>query len=137
MTRTERATSPRAILKDRTESKSGHDKSLRKGGAGGHNWGSLKDELDHEREALEDIGDLEDADELVVDANVTPTIIDKTNDVMSEEDVHKAREFREEGLNGEGEVNLSNIARTSAGATSEHPAPPVEITRDAATSTIA
>jgi len=142
MTRTERSTSPRAILKDRTESKSGFNKSLRKQGAGGHNWGSLRDELDHEREALEDNGQLDDADELNVDANAdirpsfdAPTDIDKTNAVMSEDDVQKAREFREQGLNGE--VTLGDIARTSAGATSEHPAPAVEVGRDATTSTLA
>lgn len=31
-----------------------------------------------------------------------PADIDKTNAVLSEDDVKKAREFREEGLNGEG-----------------------------------
>lgn len=44
MTRTERATSPRAIIKDRSESKTGIDKRTPKGGAGTHNWGSLMDE---------------------------------------------------------------------------------------------
>ncbi|KLO08775.1 hypothetical protein SCHPADRAFT_908368 [Schizopora paradoxa] len=131
MTRTERSTSPRAIMKDRTESKSGYDKSLRKGGAGSHNWGSLEDELKHEYEALEDEG-VEDADELDVDANAAPVGIDKTNTVLSDDDVKKAREFREQGLDGE--ANLSDIARTSAGATSENPAPSVEVGRDAATS---
>ena len=38
----------------RSESKSGYDKSLRKGGAGAHNWGSIRDELELERDALED-----------------------------------------------------------------------------------
>ena len=54
MTRTERATSPRAILKDRSESKTGIDKRTPKGGAGTHNWGSLKDERDIEEEAVYD-----------------------------------------------------------------------------------
>lgn len=141
---------------NRTESKSGFDKSLRKQGAGGHNWGSLRDELDLEREALEDNGQVEDADELNVDANadIRPSVdgatdIDKTNVAMTEDDVQKAREFREQGLNGEGAsasgnrihallitsfvplVALGDIARTSAGATSEHPAPALEVGRDA------
>lgn len=51
MTRTARATSPRAMLKDRSESKTGIDKHTPKGGAGPHNWGSLKDERDIEEEA--------------------------------------------------------------------------------------
>ena len=54
MTRTERSLSPRAIIKDRSESKSGMDKALRKGGAGGHNWGSVDQEYLLETEALDD-----------------------------------------------------------------------------------
>jgi len=54
MTRTERSLSPRAIIKDRSESKSGMDKALRKGGAGGHNWGSVNEEYLLEAEALDD-----------------------------------------------------------------------------------
>ena len=54
MTRTERAVSPRAIIRDRSESKSGLDKSLRKGGAGTHNWGSIDDERELEYAALDD-----------------------------------------------------------------------------------
>ncbi|KAA1474551.1 hypothetical protein DENSPDRAFT_841153 [Dentipellis sp. KUC8613] len=55
MTRTERATSPRALLKDRSEAKNGMDASIRKGGAGAHNWGSLDDEA-----RLEDEADLDE-----------------------------------------------------------------------------
>ena len=51
MTRTERATSPRAIIKDRSESKTGTDKRMPKGGAGTHNWGSLTDERELEEAA--------------------------------------------------------------------------------------
>lgn len=54
MTRTERATSPRAILKDRSESKSGMNKRTPKGGAGTHNWGSLSNERDLEDAAMFD-----------------------------------------------------------------------------------
>lgn len=43
MTRTSRAAFPRALQRDRSESKSGLDKSLRKGGSGQHNWGSIVD----------------------------------------------------------------------------------------------
>ena len=54
MTRTERSLSPRAIIKDRSESKSGMDKALRKGGAGGHNWGNINEEMSLEADALDD-----------------------------------------------------------------------------------
>lgn len=54
MTRTERATSPRAIIKDRSESKTGIDKRTPKGGAGTHNWGSLMDERNLEDAAAYD-----------------------------------------------------------------------------------
>lgn len=63
MTRTERATSPRALLKDRSEARNGYDNSLRKGGAGAHNWGSLDDEGRFEREGQEDeVDDFEQAE---------------------------------------------------------------------------
>lgn len=54
MTRTERATSPRAIIKDRSESKTGIDKHTPKNGAGPHNWGSLMDERELEEAATFD-----------------------------------------------------------------------------------
>lgn len=54
MTRTERATSLRAIVKDRSESKTGIDKHTPKNGAGTHNWGSLMDERDLEEQAAYD-----------------------------------------------------------------------------------
>ena len=54
MTRTERSLTPRAIIKDRSESKSGMDKALRKGGAGSHNWGNINEEYLLETEALDD-----------------------------------------------------------------------------------
>jgi hypothetical protein len=56
MTRTARAAFPRALLKDRSESKSGHrdDKHVRKDGAGPHGWGSLADEKNLEDAALYD-----------------------------------------------------------------------------------
>lgn len=80
MTRTERSFNPRAVIRDRSvsqtvavvpclnnavdvcrsESKSGLDKSDRKGGAGAHNWGSYADEESHEYGAVEDYYD-EDA----------------------------------------------------------------------------
>ena len=54
MTRTARSSFPRAIVRDRSESKSGLDKSLRKNGAGMHNWGSLAQESYYEAAAQDD-----------------------------------------------------------------------------------
>ncbi|KAF8324017.1 hypothetical protein DL93DRAFT_2162110 [Clavulina sp. PMI_390] len=50
MTRTARATYPRAATRDRSQSKSGLDAAMKKGGAGQHAWGSLGDEYVHERD---------------------------------------------------------------------------------------
>lgn len=64
MTRTARATYPRAVIKDRSESRSGLDSSMRKSGAGHHNWGSIADELHLESAAMEDEGlDVEEMEE--------------------------------------------------------------------------
>lgn len=54
MTRTARSAYPRAVAKDRSESRSGLDQSIRKNGAGGHNWGSLSDEQQLESAAVYD-----------------------------------------------------------------------------------
>lgn len=95
---------------NRSESKSGFDKSLRKNGAGAHNWGSIRDELDLEREALED--EEFDAEELGVtdqpNAAIRPSvdvpsadeIFDKTNGAVGADDVEKAREYRANALKG-------------------------------------
>lgn len=49
MTRTARAAFPRAIIKDRSQSRSGFSKEMKKGGAGSHNWGKLG-EIENENE---------------------------------------------------------------------------------------
>lgn len=104
MTRTQRAISPRAILKDRSESKSGYDKSLRKEGAGPHNWGSMREELSLEQDALAD-AQLEGFDEPLestpanvnqavranVDGPPSPTLSD-------EEERENARQVRTRAL---------------------------------------
>ena len=54
MTRTARAAYPRAVIRDRSDSRNGLDSSIRKSGAGHHNWGSLADELRLEEAALGD-----------------------------------------------------------------------------------
>ena len=54
MTRTERASYPDALNKDRSQAKNGMDKHIPKKGAGPHNWGRLEDELEIEQAALQD-----------------------------------------------------------------------------------
>lgn len=54
MTRTERSHSLRALVKDRSEARNGMDSSVPKGGAGGHNWGSVRSELAYESAAMID-----------------------------------------------------------------------------------
>lgn len=54
MTRTERAAYPRALVRDRSQSKSGLDNHIRKGGGGRHNWGSIANEGQLETAALDD-----------------------------------------------------------------------------------
>jgi hypothetical protein len=54
MTRTERSHSLRALVKDRSEARNGMDNSLRKDGAGAHNWGSIHTEYDHEIAGIAD-----------------------------------------------------------------------------------
>lgn len=104
----------------RSESKSGHDKSLRKGGAGPHNWGSVRDELDLEREGLEDAeldegelgnvpGDVNAAVRPAVDG--PPEGADVTQQTMGGDDLEKAREFRAKGLKGDGALSLFRISR--------------------------
>ena len=54
MTRTERASHPRALKKDRSLSRNGLDSHIRKNGAGAHNWGSIDYEEVLESGAIED-----------------------------------------------------------------------------------
>jgi len=80
MTRTARAVYPRAVTRDRSQSKSGLDAAMKKGGAGQHTWGSLDNEYDHERAgerdaALEDNEDDEARDQVYFDTT-TGTIVD-------------------------------------------------------------
>lgn len=81
---------------------------MRKNGAGPHNWGSVRDEYNLERDALED----NDFDKEVLDSAEAPNaavrpvvdgpsedeLQDKTSAAVSEDDVAKAREFRAKAL---------------------------------------
>jgi len=145
MTRTERSLSPKALLKDRSESKSGMDKSMRKGGAGTHNWGSLADEVDLVSAAYEDAleergldapGDKAKVVNGAATVNGTPESAaaggsagearpaaperSTSANSVTEEDRESAREYRRGALKN-GAVDLKSIARTSAGASSVSP----------------
>jgi hypothetical protein len=73
MTRTERSAFPRAIVKDRHESKTGQDRSMRKNGGGQHNWGSLENEREYEEAAARD-EEMEPAEELVDNGEEQDTV---------------------------------------------------------------
>jgi hypothetical protein len=79
MTRTARAAYPRAVIKDRSESRSGLDSSLRKAGAGHHNWGSLADERQLEFAALND----QTFEEEELTESVTAATAEDTNSTRS------------------------------------------------------
>ncbi|KAF8957537.1 hypothetical protein BDZ97DRAFT_1924552 [Flammula alnicola] len=130
MTRTARAAYPRAIIKDRSESRSGLDSSMRKSGAGQHNWGSIADERQLENAALEDVSlDEEESGEphaatedLAASSSstrsVSPShkseISSSPSAGLSQEELEKARQFRKNAFKKTAEIDLSAIARTSA-----------------------
>jgi len=127
MTRTVHATFPRALLKDRSESKSGHrdDKHVRKGGAGAHGWGSLADEKELEEAGLNDEGlelYAEYHRELVEDGKHDALETTASSSSTSGEELESAKEFRKHALKGKG-IDLAAIARTSA-AVSTSPTSP-------------
>lgn len=134
MTRTARAAYPRAVIKDRSESRNGSDPSMRKAGAGHHNWGSI----DHERQLEEDAIVDEELLEAIgeeetpvisssVDSNrckhtlhslfsalvysfiliaVSPQRQTENAKVLTPEEVERARNFRKNALKGVGTLFL-------------------------------
>ncbi|KAJ6552241.1 hypothetical protein DFH09DRAFT_1366350 [Mycena vulgaris] len=135
MTRTSRSASLRSVLKDRSESKTGLNNSLRKNGGGAHNWGSLENERDLEFAGIGDgqqeLEELEDDDDSHSAHSDEPTSYKKPASPVlerSEEDIATARKFRMNAFKGDG-VDLAAIARTSA-AVSGSP-PKVTIASDA------
>ncbi|PBK84719.1 hypothetical protein ARMGADRAFT_893307, partial [Armillaria gallica] len=122
MTRTARATFPKAVLKDRSESRSGFDKSLRKNGAGQHNWGRLADERDLEYAAMDDEAlELQEEFEEAADDNASVSAASDSTRAssMSEEEIEIAKQFRKKALKGE--IDLAAIARTSSAVSSSPP----------------
>ncbi|KAG2159339.1 uncharacterized protein EDB93DRAFT_1197461 [Suillus bovinus] len=143
MTRTERAGFPRALLRDRSESKSGLDKSVRKNGSGQHNWGSINDERYLEAAALVD----EEEEEFEEDTtgqrqrnnsvHEKPELVKHRINSFTEEERENARQIRKNALKGQ-DIDLSMIARTSSAASTSPPtrSPPVSITASAETASI-
>ncbi|KAI0026895.1 hypothetical protein K488DRAFT_81280 [Vararia minispora EC-137] len=117
MTRTERAVSPRALMKDRSEARNGLDPHLRKGGAGAHNWGALGDEARYELEALHDEED--DLDRAARDGDVGSSPLYISSPSAPEEDRLAALRIRQHALKGD--VDLADIARSSAAVSSSPP----------------
>ncbi|TRM58258.1 hypothetical protein BD626DRAFT_410777 [Schizophyllum amplum] len=109
MTRTNRATSPAALRKDRSVNKTGLDGGVRKHGAGPHNWGSLDHEAEYESGGAFDA----DADAPGVDeyAGDTPSATEHID--VSPTEMDEARKLRKEAGKG-GNVDLGEIARSSA-----------------------
>ncbi|KAF9497554.1 hypothetical protein BDN71DRAFT_1444733, partial [Pleurotus eryngii] len=103
MTRTERATNPRAVIRDRSESKSGLNKSMPKNGAGTHNWGSYADERELEDAALADeeqeLGD--DLPKAEVATAKKPAAV-RSLSGPTEKELQQAKEFRKGALKAEG-----------------------------------
>ncbi|KAF9238068.1 hypothetical protein BU15DRAFT_75465 [Melanogaster broomeanus] len=123
MTRTERAAFPRALIRDRSESKSGFDKSLRKHGSGHHNWGSVADEGYLEAAALadeaDDLADDEDRKDVEKPNPGTP-VVERRSNSLTEEEKLLAGIFRQTALKSQ-DINLSDIARTSHAASVSPP----------------
>ncbi|KAJ4479344.1 hypothetical protein J3R30DRAFT_3702595 [Lentinula aciculospora] len=120
MTRTARATYPRAALKDRSQSRSGMDKSLKKDGAGRGNWGKLGeveyDDAEYDEEFFEKEVENLDASEAGSEASST---IEPKHSVSDEKEIEAARAFRKQALSGS--VDLSSIARTSVAVSGSPP----------------
>ncbi|KAG6818567.1 hypothetical protein H0H93_003940 [Arthromyces matolae] len=123
MTRTARSSTLRAIKRDRSESKSGLDKSIRKNGAGPHNWGNIADERALELAAMDDEEfevEMEESASSDTLSSSSESLEDKKPGFqrsLSNEELESARKFRKGALKTTG-LDLSAIARTSSAVTS-------------------
>jgi len=121
MTRTERSHSLRALIKDRSEARNGMDNSVPKGGAGGHNWGSLDSELEYANAAIAD--EAAEFDDEGGASNSQPKkspVVRRTSSV-TDEDLENAIKIRKNALKSNGEINLADIARSSAAVSGSPP----------------
>ncbi|KAK2460858.1 hypothetical protein APHAL10511_007328 [Amanita phalloides] len=124
MTRTERASYPRAVLRDRSLSRSGLNTHLRKGGAGRHNWGGIEHESRLEYQALDD--EERELERLPEDEipNTAKTEdkkpgLSRTTSSMSDEERRRAMNIRKNALKKD--IDLATIARTSTAVLSPLP----------------
>ncbi|KAG6842049.1 hypothetical protein C0991_003575 [Blastosporella zonata] len=135
MTRTARSSFPRAINRDRSESKSGLDKSIRKNGAGAHSWGSLADERELELAAMDDEEvEVEDLSSDNLSTSSEPLeekkpALQRSNSALTNDELETAKKFRKNVLKTNN-LDLSEIARTSSAvATSPKSATPLNTTQ--------
>ena len=127
MTRTARAAFPRAIIKDRSQSRSGFSKEMKKGGAGSHNWGKLG-EIENENELEYDSeGDSAQMTRSSVNDEIS-TPRKRSTSFPNESEIEAAKQLRKNALNDG--VDLATIARTSV-AVSSSPKDTVTTTSDA------
>ncbi|KII91617.1 hypothetical protein PLICRDRAFT_38423 [Plicaturopsis crispa FD-325 SS-3] len=135
MTRTERAIFPRAMVKDRHESRTGLDKHLRKNGGGPHNWGALADEGDLESAAYEDEEEelraerARRVDSAGEDIDEKPVHVRRSSSLTDAERA-SAKSFRKNTFKGQG-VDLAAIARTSSAVSTSPPTRTLSIGTDA------
>ncbi|KAF8597573.1 hypothetical protein BDV93DRAFT_369268 [Ceratobasidium sp. AG-I] len=126
MTRTERAVHPRALAKDRSESRTGYDKSVKKGGAGG--WGSLDDDItagqedfiEHQEEARDEVSDRMTSSSGASDARKSPDMPRRASITLTDEERQNAKDVRA-GAFKNGELDLAAIARTSSAVSASPP----------------
>ncbi|KAF8888851.1 hypothetical protein BD779DRAFT_1522920 [Infundibulicybe gibba] len=133
MTRTERSAFPRAIIKDRSESRSGLDKSVRKNGGGPHNWGNLSDERELEYAAMDD-----EELEFVKEDDTSSSSSEpaegpaRSNSTLTDEEIATAKKLRKNAFKS-GDLDLSAIARTSSAVSTSPPNRTTPIASDAIT----
>jgi len=125
MTRTARNAFPRAINRDRSQSKSGMDKSLKKEGAGKGNWGKLGEIEQDEITEYDSEGDLTVRE----GSQAVPIQRKRSTSVPDEKEIEAARELRKHAFNGE--VDLATIARTSVAVSSSPPTHSIPVGSDA------
>ncbi|KAF8336446.1 uncharacterized protein EI90DRAFT_3152609 [Cantharellus anzutake] len=129
MTRTQRASHPRALARDRSLSRSGLDDHIQKGGSGSHNWGSIRDEIEHFDLGDEDYDIPEELDEYQsADDTSSSVAATESTDLgsatgglrkratsinMTEDELVRARQVRTRSFSGQKDIDLVTIARTS------------------------
>lgn len=114
MTRTERSQFPRALAKDRHDSRTGLNRDphhVPKNGEGAHSWGSDSYEVDHETGAYDDDTPVP-IDEVLVrddgDEATKPIPVRKMSQTISEEERDQARALRAKALK-DGQLHLSAL----------------------------